>query len=153
MSKTECAYDTKASLSSRAYFTPDQANKALVLVRRVVSDIVTGYQRLIDLQEILDSAQRNDTRDRCEAVRKDLIGMVEKLQSCLDELDDLGVDLRDWASGVVGFPSYFDGREICLNWQHGESAVAYWHEIDEDFGSRRPLSSLLMEQVAAPAGR
>jgi hypothetical protein len=153
MSKTECTYDNQASLSSRTYFTPDQANKALVLVRRIVSDIVTGYQKLIDLQEILDSAQRHETRDHCESVRKDLIGMVEKLQSCLDELDDLGVDLRDWASGVVSFPSRFDGREICLNWQHGESAVAYWHEIDEEFGSRRPLPSLLMEQVAASAGR
>ena len=153
MSKLECAYDNKTRASQKACFTPDQANRALVLVRRIVSDIVTGYQRLIDLQEILDSAQRNDTRDRCESVRKDLIGMVEKLQSCLDELDDLGVELRDWASGVVSFPSRFDGRDICLNWQHGESAVAYWHGIEEDFGSRRPISNLLMEQVASSAVR
>ncbi len=148
MSKLDCINENQTLPLAGVCFTPEQANKALVLVRRIVADIVTGYRRLIDLQEIIEAAQHNATRDRCDAARKELIRMVERLQSCLEELDDVGVELRDWALGVVSFPSRFDGRDICLNWQHGEPTVAYWHEVDENFGNRQPLSTLMMEQVA-----
>ena len=47
-SEHECSFD-----NARHFFTPAQANKALVLVRRIVADVVTHYTRMLDLHEAL----------------------------------------------------------------------------------------------------
>lgn len=140
-------------MAQRQYFTVEQANRALVLVRKIVSDIVGGYRRLMDLQEILEAAQTDGTGMQCEPVRRDLIQMVEKLQACLEELDDVGVELKDWSLGILDFPCIFDGREILLSWQHGEPAIGYWHQSDEGFGARQPIGTLMMEQMAGTSLR
>ena len=39
-------------------FTLAQANRALVLVRRIVEDIVSDYARVLEYQEVLELEQR-----------------------------------------------------------------------------------------------
>ena len=34
------------------------------------------------------------------------------------------------------------GRQVWLCWELGEKEVAFWHELDTGFGSRRPLIEL-----------
>ncbi len=135
------------------YFTPQQAGRALVLVRRIVQDIVGGYGRLVDLQETLEALQTRQSRQECEAVRRELIATMETLQWCLEELEEVGVELVDWALGVVEFPCLWSGREIRLTWQHGQSGISHWREIGESTASRQPISTLLMEQMAGVGAR
>jgi hypothetical protein len=140
------------TLSAR-YFTPLQAGASLVLVRRVVGDIVGGYGRLVELQETLEALQARQSRHECEAIRRQLIATMETLQSCLGELEEVGVELVDWALGIVEFPCLWSGREIRLTWQHGQRAITHWREIAESPTSRQPISSLLMEQMAVVGAR
>lgn len=150
MNNYSCSVDEPIAVPAR-YFTAEGANRSLVLVRRVVGDIVAGYRRLMDLQETLEELQGRQSRSRCEELRSDLISMVERLQTYLGELESIGVELRDWAQGVVDFPAMWHGRQIMLSWQHGEPALTHWHETNESFIHRQPLSNLAMEELAAPA--
>ena len=141
-------------LPSRArYFTPQQAGSSLVLIRRIVADIVGGYGRLVELQETLEALQTQQSRLECEAVRRQLIATMERLQSCLGELEEIGVELVDWALGIVEFPCLWSGREIRLTWQHGQGGISHWREIGESPATRQPISSLLMEQMAVAGAR
>jgi hypothetical protein len=138
---------------SARYFTPLQASASLVLVRRIVGDIVGGYGRLVELQETLETLQARQSRQECEAVRRELIATMETLQSCLEELEEVGVELIDWALGIVEFPCLWSGREIRLTWQHGQRGISHWREIGESSAARQPISSLLMEQMAGAGAR
>lgn len=128
---------------TRRLFTLDQANASLVLVRRIVGDIVKYYQQVLDCQEIMEASQQNGSREQLEMCQKDLINHVNRLQRCADELAGVGLELKDWALGIVDFPSLRDGREVRLCWQHGEESVHFWHSADADCGRRQEVGMVM----------
>ena len=127
---------------ARRRFTLGEANKALVLVKRIIADVVADYGRLLDLHEMIESGAAAGAVDRTEGARDELVDVAERLRNCLQELEEIGVDLIDWAKGVVAFPCLVDGRDVCLCWEHGQKSVSYWHEVSEGVESRKPIATL-----------
>lgn len=123
-------------------FSLPEANRSLVLVRRIVTDVIFEYSRMIELQEQLEMAEEAGTVEQSDRARIDLIRSAGRLRGCLDELDVVGVELKDWALGVVDFPSFAAGRGICLCWQYGQERIEYWHEVDATFAASLPIASL-----------
>ncbi len=142
MSHLELKLDSAHVASRRKYFTVEQANRSLVLLKRVVADVILGYRELYDLQEALDVAQVGNRDRQANFYNDRLHGVVTCLQTCLDELSEVGVEIRDWSLGVVDFPAVAGGREVCLCWQFGEPRVMYWHEMDEGDSGRKPIETL-----------
>ncbi len=126
----------------RRYFTLEQANRALVLVRRILADVLDDYQRVLDEQEMLDLYQRKGPEENVRSTRGRIIRLVERLQSYSDELTEIGVEMKDWAAGMVDFPAWVDGREIQYCWQYGEDGILYWHEVDDGCAGRRRIEPL-----------
>ena len=56
-----------------------------------------------------------------------------------EQLERLGVLVKDLDTGLVDFPALHEGEEVLLCWQLGEDEVAYWHGADEGFAGRKPL--------------
>ncbi len=127
-------------LVDREPFTVERANRSLVLVGRVVADIRHHYQRVLDLQELLQLCQQ-DRPEQAETVQMDLCDAMDRLQACADELAEIGVDLRDWSAGVVDFPACVDGRERHLCWRFGEPSVSFWHGPFTECQHRQPLAN------------
>ena len=132
----------QASPIKRRHFTVERANRSLVLIRRIVADVIVGHQQMLDLQEIVEAAAASGKGARVDRSRRRLTDTVERLRRCLEELADIGVELRDWGLGVVDFPAMAGGREIFLCWQFGEPRIEYWHELEAGDAGRRPLESL-----------
>lgn len=42
-------------------------------------------------------------------------------------------------SGIVDFPTTYEGRWVYLCWQRGEPRITHWHELDTGFRGRRDL--------------
>lgn len=126
----------------RRCFTLSEANRALVFVKRVVADIVVDYSRLLDLHEVMEAASAAGALEQAESARDELLQVAERLRVCLEELEDAGVDLIDWAKGIVAFPCLIDGREVCLCWEYGQKTVTFWHEVCEGAEGRKPIASL-----------
>lgn len=147
MKRLDLNIESSNETSARRHFTLAEANRALVLVKRIVSDVVNYYGQLVDLQETIDAAQGNGAYDRCEATQRQLVDVAHKLQAYAEELDDVGVELKDWSVGVVDFPCMIDGREAYLCWRHGEDQVEYWHELDEGSSGRQPIADMIIENV------
>lgn len=133
------------SQKDRKFFTLEQANRSLVLVQRIVGDVVDEYQRLLELEDLIEAAEQSGSRRQLEDARQQLVNTVDVLQGCLEELDTMGVELRDFSRGIVDFPSRHDERPISLCWMHGEETVRHWHEVGASFACRQPISLLRHE--------
>lgn len=133
-------------------FTVDEADRALVLVKRIVADVVRDYARLLELQEIIDASGVAGS-PQAHAAREEISRTAESLQTCIAEADAVGVVLKDWAVGIVDFPTCADGREVQLCWRLGEPRVAHWHETDAGFAERQPIETLPSAGTYASADR
>jgi hypothetical protein len=122
----------------RRRFTLEQANKALPLVRRVVSDIVQARERATQLQSQLEAS----TGKQHDQVQIQLDGTIDRLHIYLDELTEIGCELKDFQIGLVDFIGRHQGREIYLCWKLGEETIAYFHELSAGFAGRMPVTML-----------
>jgi hypothetical protein len=146
ISRVLCDPPTKPTFSSA------QANRAVVLVRRIVADCVVEYSRLQDCHEAVEAAESHEAWGRWEEARTGLLRSAGRLRGYLEELHEVGVELRDWTLGVVDFPSVAEGRQVWLCWRLGEERVEWWHE-GEDCAARRPITQLPTYRHPQPAFR
>jgi len=131
---------TKPS-KSRRRFTLQQANKALPLVTRIVRDIVNTHERATQLQAKLEESTGRET-----ALQSQLDSALEQLQDYVDELGSIGVELKDYESGLIDFPGRHQGRDIYLCWKLGEEKVTHWHELHSGYAGRQSTSTLEEEE-------
>ena len=135
--------------SGKKYFTVTQANSTLPLVRAIVSDIVAKYSEVSERKSRLDQIRDSrSTRDRgardlygeeLAQVEEELEKEIAQLQEFIDELENLGVELKDISRGLIDFRTLMDGREVYLCWLLGEDEIGHWHELDAGFAGRQSL--------------
>ncbi|MEW4569170.1 DUF2203 domain-containing protein [Tautonia sp. JC769] len=147
----------KSEPPDRRYFTVEEANRALPLVRAIVADIVRQWQVVSDLEQRLTPVldRRRTTRPdddpydaELESRRTELAAEQANFRRYLHELEALGVELKGAHNGLCDFPSLKDGREVYLCWKLGESEVSHWHELHSGFSGRQPIES----DEPSPAG-
>ena len=126
-----------ASLPSRR-FTVDQANKALPLVKRVVADIVRAHEEVCNYQAKLETAAAREQK----GIQATLQQSLEHLQDYVDELTDIGCELKDYRVGLIDFIGRHKGHDVYLCWKLGEELVSHWHEIQTGFAGRQPVSTI-----------
>lgn len=134
----------------KRFFTLDEANRALVLVRRIVADMVVEYSRLLDVHEEAEAAEAVGDADLFDVARQDMARSAQALRTCLDELDHVGAYVTDWMLGMIEFPSVLAGREVCLCWRHGQGEIRTWREMDDPAQADKPIALYLAERDAAP---
>ncbi|MCX6169340.1 MAG: DUF2203 domain-containing protein [Ignavibacteriales bacterium] len=114
------------------YFSPNEAQKTLPLVKQIVRDILNNaYQ----IKTIADSL--NGKIDDNSEIQQ-LIGQID---SYIRELNEIGCTFKDWnfQIGLVDFPSVIDGEDVLLCWRSDEDAVRFYHSLDDGFAGRKPI--------------
>jgi hypothetical protein len=127
-----------------AIFTLEDANRALPLIRAITQDAVAAYRAAKEAIRNLAAARRRveagwggdsdvDSHETTIARR------LGALRCILDELEALGVRLRDYERGVVEFPAAALGPDgsFVYCWALGEHSVRHWHSEGEDYDARR----------------
>jgi hypothetical protein len=127
-------------------FTPDEANQALEVVRPLVERMVAARAALVAAQrrqaELVARIASNGaglTPSDVSVAGAEVERASLELVEVVDEIQELGVQIKDLDRGLVDFPCVHRGREILLCWELGEDEVAYWHGLEEGFAGRRPL--------------
>lgn len=133
----------------KKFFTVSEANSRLPLVKAIVNDVMVLYKDLQERSERLEAIKRtrgsNPPREgslyaeEVEQTEAELEKDFEKLRAFEEELEELGVELKDRSLGLIDFPTLIDGREAYLCWRAGEEEVAYWHELNAGYGGRQML--------------
>jgi hypothetical protein len=119
-------------------FTLAQANSALPLVRRIVGDIVKTHGMILRLQAEMDRASGKEQA----AAQTRLDQSVGRLEDYVEELTEIGCELKDYQVGLIDFVGRHDSRDVYLCWKLGEETIGYWHEINTGYAGRQPVSSL-----------
>jgi hypothetical protein len=79
-----------------------------------------------------------DQRDwKARAERLDGLGI--EVRAVLEEIARLGGSTKDLDAGLVDFPGRVQGQTVNLCWKYGETAIAFWHGLDEGFAQRKAL--------------
>ncbi len=136
------ANDVTQDPVSRKRFTVADANRSLVLLRRILGDLVSEYARLTELQEMIETIESGGTCGQLTLAREQLTVSADMIRRYVQELDDIGVVLRDWKMGIIDFPTLIEGRDAYLCWQLEEPVVEYWHEQQCCLGDRKPVEGL-----------
>lgn len=130
--------DPASSSRNKRRFTIQQANQSLPLVQRIVSDIVRTHAQVIEMQSRLGGTSAKDQ----PAAQQKLDRELERLEDYVDELREIGCELKDYSLGLVDFIGRHQGRDVCLCWKLGEKQVGYWHELTTGFAGRQPITTL-----------
>jgi hypothetical protein len=125
--------------AKRKWFTVKEANRSLPLVSRIVADVVTQHEHLEQLRKSRASLLAEGRRGPAQQIERQAIEVVARLNNLIQELSNIGCDLRDLLGGLVDFPGRRKGKAILLCWKPGEEQVGYWHEPHAGFIGRRPI--------------
>jgi hypothetical protein len=120
-------------------FTLEQANKSLPLVRRIVGDVVRVSGEAASLQDEIQTLPEGKMR---VLAAKELDHRVARLNELVEELGGIGVELKDYQSGLVDFIGRHEGHDVYLCWRLGEEKIAFWHELSAGVAGRQPVSLL-----------
>ncbi len=130
--------------SRKKYFTVAEANATLPLVRAVVRDVAELARDLKARDERLARLGGRGSpgaayQEELEQARAEFEQGLERMREYERELRQLGVELKDYFTGLIDFPSRMHGREVYLCWRLGEPEVAHWHDLDAGFAGRQKL--------------
>jgi hypothetical protein len=128
------------------YFTPEEANEALEAVRPLTEELVRHRRALAEAQArraVLaeriagngGGIQPTELAAATEELEQEAAGMA----SCVQEIGELGGQVKDLDEGLVDFPARRGDEEVLLCWKLGEDEVGHWHGADDGFAGRRPL--------------
>ena len=133
--------------SRKRLFTVEEANQRLPLVRAIVGDIVKLYDDVQERRTRLSHVRQSSSglkshtlySEEVQHIEEELEKDIERLEDYANELEELGVELKDPMMGLVDFRTLFEGREVYLCWRLGEDEITHWHELDAGFQGRQSL--------------
>jgi hypothetical protein len=122
-------------------FSPSQANAALALVRPIVSDVVLHQTRLVELVNAYQAKKRQPDASQVflNETKQEMSAVTAQRDACVAELADVGVEMKDAATGLVDFPGELDGERVLWCWRLGEDRVEFFHGESEGFAGRKPI--------------
>ena len=135
-------------MSNMQFFTPDEANGALPVVRPLVERLVEERRSYVELGAELEEVQALVTGNggsldpgRVGELQEAVARAAAQLAAIVGEINELGVQVKDLDRGLVDFPARHpeDGATVLLCWELGEPDVAFWHGLEDGFAGRKPL--------------
>ena len=121
----------------KKYFTPQEANRRLPLVKRIVADIIEKGKRA---RMMMASASGKE-------IPAEIFELQEKIETLMGELENLGCYYKDWnfEIGLVDFPAIINGQEVLLCWRSDEPIVRWYHSLEDGFPGRKLVPENLLE--------
>ncbi|MFO0940209.1 MAG: DUF2203 domain-containing protein [Pirellulales bacterium] len=131
-------------------FTLDEASAMLPLVRSIVSDICEVFRsvtsRRVELHRLLRKGHRGAGRiydDEMAESRADLQAEYDRIWQFREELETLGILLRQPEEGLIEFPTQIDSQPAFYSWRLGEPTICHYRLASQPSGQRLPIQVTL----------
>lgn len=122
----------------RRFFTVGEANELIPFLSSKLRELRTLHQSLRVWGALNPSADEIGLRGGTPVPTR-YVELLVSLSGLVEEICSEGCQLKDLDSGLVDFPTIWEGREVFLCWKLGESEVRHWHEIEAGFAGRQSL--------------
>lgn len=134
----------KSRFMAVQYFTVEEANRTLPLVKRIVADILNDYDVWRDRMrryELLSAGAATEDGESDDQIRlrEEVDEVARRISGYMEELEQVGCLFKGFEQGLVDFYHKRDGRDVLLCWRYGEPEVGHWHEVDGGFAGRQRL--------------
>jgi Uncharacterized conserved protein, COG4911 len=120
-------------------FDLDTARETLVVIKPIVEEINAKRMELTEAYERLQEEQDPLERMYLESHMKDLDAAIDSL---FRKIEALGGVIKGIDPILVDFLSFHKNRYIWLCWKEDEDTIMYWHELNEGFVGRKPITLL-----------
>lgn len=121
-------------------FTVEEANALLPGIIPKLRSIQSLYEGINNMRDSARSAAGASEFGGGMEGGTDYVNKLYKVGMLTTELNDLGVELKDYSRGLIDFPSMRGDRVVLLCWQLGEGdQIEWWHEPEAGFAGRQPL--------------
>jgi hypothetical protein len=71
--------------------------------------------------------------------RAELEAYIKRARDAVQEIDAIGVQVKDLDTGLLDFPCKIDDQIVLLCWKMGEARITHWHTVESGFQGRQPL--------------
>ncbi|MGP8124812.1 MAG: DUF2203 domain-containing protein [Nitrososphaerales archaeon] len=144
--KKEASHKTSFEFRERHLFTPQEASKLLPDIKPKLKELIERKKVVGALNSELERYGLLGFRPAEMAEKAaQLDALVERMYRMVDELEDLGVLVKDLDYGLIDFPAEKHGKNVLLCWMYGEPEVSYWHGLGEGYSHRRALKIQLIQ--------
>ena len=121
------------------YFTVEQANEALVVIRPLVAELMQLRDEIVASQPEVWPVIQSAIGNGGSKLSGELAFKFSRIETIVDKVQSMGVLIKDLNTGLLDFPAWREEREVYLWWRYGEQVVEYWHDIDAGFAGRQPI--------------
>jgi len=123
------------------YFTLEEANQALKVIRPLMDEVQAIRQKILENQPEAWPAIEKSAGNGGNRALSDMIQDFENFDALIHQILDTGAQIKDINTGLLDFSALKDGREVYLCWQYGEEDIAFWHEVEAGFAGRQPIEN------------
>ena len=121
-------------------FTLSEARSLIPRLRKLLARVISEREELVNLRPEIDRA-----REKAEANGGSRFGPIYlthliRFSEAVQEIEFLGVVVKDFRTGLVDFPYEHEGRIVYLCWKPDEDEIGWWHETDSGFVGRQPVT-------------
>lgn len=124
-------------------FTIEEANSLLPLLAPILVELRDIVRRLIEIRDELATispvGRLNGMARRVLQLETDAAAGAAMADGLLQQIDTLGVEIKDPLTGLVDFRSMRGRQEVYLCWRLGEGPIAWWHDLNAGIQGRQPL--------------
>ena len=121
-------------------FTLDEANAILPEVSQKLLSIQRLYARIAGMRESARAAAAASEFGGGMAGGTGYVNTLYKVGKLTTEINEIGIELKDYSRGLIDFPTMRGGHLVLLCWQIGDGdEIEWWHETDDGFAGRQPL--------------
>ena len=121
------------------YFTVEQANEALKILKPLVQEMMEIRQSILERQPETWPALQKAVGNGGSKAASLMAQEFARLNDLARQIQSTGILLKDINLGLLDFPSLRDGREVYLCWRYGEELIEYWHDVDAGYAGRQKL--------------
>jgi hypothetical protein len=82
-----------------------------------------------------------DDESDVQKLKTELRQRIGRYDSGWRKVRALGGIVKDPQIGLVDFYGRVEGRMVWLCWRYGEDSLGYYHDLEEGYSGRRPLSA------------
>ena len=123
------------------YFTLQEANSALTIIRPLMDEIQAIRREILARQpDVWPVVERSAGNGGSQAASQ-MVREFERLDALVHQVQATGVLFKDINLGLLDFPALRDGHEVYLCWKYGEGDIAFWHEIEAGYAGRQSIDS------------
>ena len=130
------------------HFTLQEAESLLPRLRDLLPELQARKRSLDEMQaRLADFGEKLSGNGHMSgggdaALRRQVQEEADALEALLEQLNQLGCEIKDFDLGLVDFRTIRGGREVYLCWKLGEDSIQWWHDLESGFGGRRPLDEI-----------